>query len=97
VGGTAFDTDSIIATYTFVTGHTGLQTFGSLQIDVTSLALVNGDELVLSRSSDNLLLTFTPVPEPVAMLALCGLVMGGVVARRKTRQKDSSDAITATV
>ncbi len=87
VGGTTYNSNADIASYTFTTGDTGLRAFGALQFDVTGLGLTQGDQLVLSRSGNNLVLNFSPVPEPASMLALCGLVVGGVVGVRKLRRK----------
>lgn len=86
VGGTAYDSDATIASYTHA-GGSGLQAFGSLQLDVTGLSLTDGDQLILNRSGNSLVLVFTPVPEPASLLAVCGLVVGGVVAVRKLRRR----------
>ena len=75
VAGITYDTNVTIATYTHAAG-TGLQTFGGLQIDLTAISLSSGDQVTLSRSGDNLVLNFTPVPEPTLMLGLAAGLLG---------------------
>jgi hypothetical protein len=61
---------------------------GAVTIDVSELpTLVTGDRLELRRSGNNLVLTFSPVPEPSLLLAVCGLVVGGVAAARRLKRK----------
>ncbi len=86
VGGTTIDNDGVIATYTHADGNNGLQTFGSLQLDITGLSLTAGDVFTLRRTG-NTLVFVTPVPEPAFLLAVCGLAVGGVVGVRKLRRK----------
>lgn len=95
VGGTAYDVAGNIATYTHQTGNTGLQSFGALQLDVTDLGLVQGDQVVLARTGSNqLVLNFSPVPEPASLLAVCGLAVAGLMTVRKLRRKGQSAAVT---
>jgi fibronectin-binding autotransporter adhesin len=57
-------------------------------IDVSQLpTLAAGDRLELRRTGNNLVLTFSPVPEPATLLAACGLVVGGVAAARRRRKR----------
>lgn len=60
---------------------------GPIVIDVSGLpTLLVDSKLTLTRSGDNLILNFSPVPEPASLLAVCGLVIGGVVAVRRMRR-----------
>ena len=96
VGGTTYDADTTaapIGTYTAQAGDTGLKSLGALQIDVTNLGFGGGEQLVLNRNGSNqLVLSFTPVPEPASLLAACGLAVGGFVAVRKLRRKAHGSA-----
>lgn len=94
VGGTTYNSDATIATYTHAGGNTGLQAFGALQLDVTGLSLSAGDVIQLRRNASNQLVFITPVPEPAFMLVACGLVVGGVVGVRKLRRKAKPAAVT---
>lgn len=68
---------------------------GPISLDVSSLpTLNNGDSLTLQRSGNNLVLNFSPVPEPGAILLVCGLVVGGFVAVRKLRRKGKPADVT---
>jgi autotransporter-associated beta strand protein len=87
VGGTTYNGNADIASYTHVTGNTGLQAFGSLQLDLAGLSLSQGDAFALRRTGNTLVLAFTPVPEPAFMLAACALAAGGVAAVRRLRRK----------
>ncbi len=95
VNGANVNAGDEIATYTYATGDTGLKPFGVLQLDVTGLNMSAGEKLVLSRDNTNqLVLSFTPVPEPGLMLVVCGLAVGGVVAVRKLRRKAMPAEVT---
>jgi hypothetical protein len=73
----------LLGSYVQGTGATG-----AVEIDVSELpTLTAGDRLELRRSGNNLVLNFSPVPEPGLLLAACGLVVGGVVGVRKLRRK----------
>jgi autotransporter-associated beta strand protein len=58
---------------------------GPVQIDVTDLpSLAVGDQLILSRTGNNLVLTFVPVPEPALLFGLAAGLMGvGAAVRKK--------------
>jgi fibronectin-binding autotransporter adhesin len=66
--------------YTQGTGNTG-----PVNIDVSSLpTLGTGDQLILTRTGNNLVLEFIPVPEPTTMLGLAvGLIGLGAAVRKK--------------
>ena len=70
----------VFGTYTQGSGNTG-----PVQIDVTGLpALAAGDQLKLSRSVNNLVLAFVPVPEPALLFGIAAGIMGlGAVVRKK--------------
>ena len=96
VNGTAIETDTEIGSYSFVDGHTGSRDLGTsgIKINIDGLSLTQGDKFTLSRSGNNLVLNFSPVPEPASMLAVCGLVVGGFVAVRKLRRKGKPADVT---
>jgi fibronectin-binding autotransporter adhesin len=58
---------------------------GPVQIDVTGLpALAAGDQLILSRSTNSLILTFVTVPEPALLFGLAAGLLGvGAAVRKK--------------
>ncbi len=60
---------------------------GAVVIDTSALnfALTSGDTFALSRTGNNLVLQFTPVPEPATVLAVgaAGLAVVGWVRRRR--------------
>lgn len=56
---------------------------GTVTIDPSAYGLTTGDTFVLSRSVDAVTLTYTPVPEPAAVLALAAVVFGIGAARRR--------------
>ena len=66
--------------YDITNGNTG-----PVQIDVSSLpALGAGTGLVLTRSGNNLVLSFVPVPEPALLFSLAAGVLGvGALVRKK--------------
>jgi len=67
----------------------GTGPLGAVTIDVANLGVTlnTGDQFVLSRSGDALVLNFTPVPEPATVLALSAGIVGvvGLVRRRRNR------------
>lgn len=76
----------------------GTPNSGPIQIDVTGLpTLLDDSKLTLMRNGNNLVLSFSPVPEPASLLAVCGLVIGGVVAVRKLRRKATPTDVTSAV
>lgn len=89
VNGTAIDTDAEIGVFEYASGG-GVQNFGTsgLKIDLTGLSLTEGDKFTLRRSGDNLVLNFSPVPEPAAMLGVSVAVLaaGGIIRRRLAKK-----------
>jgi autotransporter-associated beta strand protein len=70
---------------TFVsTGGNGGTASGAVTIDLTGFALASGDQLTLQRTGNNLVLNFTPVPEPTMVLGVG--VLGLVILRRIGRR-----------
>ncbi len=67
----------------------GAGTSGAIFIDTSSLAfsLTTGDELTVQRSGSNLVLNFTPVPEPATILAFIALGGGAATLYRRWRRK----------
>ena len=57
---------------------------GNITIDASSLSLSTGNTLELSRSGNNLVVSFTAIPEPATMMAVGAGVLGlGAFLRRK--------------
>jgi fibronectin-binding autotransporter adhesin len=68
---------------------------GPIAINVNGLPpLLDDSKFTLRRSGNNLVLNFTPVPEPAFLLAVCGLAVGGVVGLRKVRRKAKPADVT---
>ena len=63
----------------------GSGNIGPVNIDVTALpAFATGDQLTLSRTGNNLVLVFVPVPEPALLFGIAAGIMGlGAVVRKK--------------
>jgi len=59
--------------------------YGGLNVNL--IGFTGGEQFTLRRTTDSISLVFSPVPEPASLLAVCGLVVGGVVAVRKLRRK----------
>jgi autotransporter-associated beta strand protein len=85
--GTTLQLDGINSADGFVYGRYDITNgyTGPVQIDVSALpALGSGTGVVLSRSGNNLVLTFVPVPEPALLFSLAAGVLGvGSVVRKK--------------
>jgi autotransporter-associated beta strand protein len=92
-GGTAVNDGQTIATFTSTGGNDGNVAVdpafagSSLNFNLSGFNLASGDQLVLRRTGSNLVLTFSPVPEPAALLAACGLAACGAVAVRRWRTR----------
>lgn len=84
---------SILGEYVVGTGDVNSR---AVKIDLSTFgqSLNDGDRFVLQRTGNNLVLNFSPVPEPASMLAVCGLVVGGFVAVRKLRRKGKPADVT---
>lgn len=89
---TATTDGQILGEYTY---GAGTPNSGPIQLDVAGLpTLLDDSKLTLMRSGNNLVLSFSPVPEPASLLTVCGLVIGGVVAVRKLRRKVARADVT---
>jgi autotransporter-associated beta strand protein len=85
--GTTLQLDSVgvVNGFVFGTYTQGLGNTGPVQIDVALLpALATGDQLILTRSGNSLLLTFTNVPEPTMLFGVAAAltVVGAVIRKR---------------
>lgn len=87
----ASPTDDVFGVYTV--GATTPNS-GPVNLDVSGLTLANGDKLTLKRSGSDLVLVFTPVPEPASLLAVCGLAAGGFALVRRWRRKGTPVDVT---
>ncbi len=88
-GGTVAD-GQILGEYTVGAGSPNA---GPIALDVSGLpTLLNDSKLTLRRSGNDVVLSFTPVPEPAFLLAVCGLAVGGVVGVRTLRRKKGQPA-----
>ena len=88
--GGAVSDGQILGEYTVGAGSPNA---GPIALDVSGLpTLLNDSKLTLRRSGNNVVLNFTPVPEPAFLLAVCGLAVGGVVGLRKLRRKKDQPA-----
>jgi hypothetical protein len=76
---------------------------GTADFLATDITLLSGSgvwtfqDATLARSGSNLVLSFTPVPEPASILAVCGLVVGVVAGVRKLRRKSTPADLTPAV
>jgi autotransporter-associated beta strand protein len=76
--------DTDITIYQEGVGQTNVN--GSVNLTVTGLGLMAGDTLTLRRDAGgDLVVVFTPVPEPGTILAVCGLAVAGGAAWRRWR------------
>jgi hypothetical protein len=57
-----------------------------------STTLATNDMFRLFRSGDNLVLSFSPVPEPSSILTICALGLGAVQWRRRRRGAEHTAA-----
>ena len=89
VDGTTVGDGNPLGTYVHGTGATG-----AVVIDTSGFTLATGDNFTLARSGNNLVLTFSPVPEPALVLTVgaAGLAAAGWLRRRKTRAAEPTTA-----
>jgi autotransporter-associated beta strand protein len=68
----------------------GVGPAGTVTIDPTGFALTAGDAFILRRSGDDVVLLFSPVPEPATVLGLAAVGWGvaTLVRRRRGRAAD---------
>jgi autotransporter-associated beta strand protein len=88
-GSTAVGNDTTITTFTSTggVGGTNVNGVGDVDLFLTGFNLSSGDRLLLRRDSfGDLVLVFTPVPEPGGVLAVCGLVAAGGLAWRRWKK-----------
>lgn len=87
VNGSEVTADSTISTFTFTTPTSGSST-GPVTLTASGFSLSAGDKLLLRRSAGgDLVVVFTPLPEPGGILAVCGLIAAGGLAWRKWRKR----------
>ncbi len=88
VNGADVAADTTITTFTSTGGIGGTNTNGVGDIDLvlSGFSLSNGDRFILRRNTaGDLVLSFTPVPEPAGVLLLCGLAGVAAVGWRRWR------------
>lgn len=82
--------DTTITTFTSSGGSAGtsVNNTGQVTIALSGFSLTAGDRLTLRRNSlGDLVIVFTPVPEPGGLLVACGLVAAGGLAWRRWRTR----------
>ena len=68
---------------------------GTVVINPSGFTLTTGDTFTLSRTGDAVVLTFTPVPEPVTVLGLAAGALGlGGLVRRQLRKGNPAETAT---
>jgi hypothetical protein len=77
-------TDHTTRTYTIATASGGV-TLGTYTINPTGFAA--GDQFALSVSGNNLVLSYTPVPEPMATLGIFAVGLGTIYGLRRYRRR----------
>lgn len=88
IDGTNVAANSTIAVFTSSGGNNGTDNNANLNFSLSGFNLNSGDKLSLRRdSAGDLVLVFTPVPEPAGLLAVVGLATGGGLAWRRWRGK----------
>lgn len=84
----AADSDITVFTSTGGNGGTNSHTNGSVDLSLSGFSFTSGDKLTLRRdAAGDLVVVFTPVPEPAGLLAVVGLAAGGGLAWRRWRAK----------
>lgn len=61
-------------------------------LDTSAFSGLDTTRLSVSQVGNSLVLTFTPVPEPASLLAVCGAVTAGGLLWRRLRRKPAADA-----
>ncbi len=90
VEGANVTADTTITTFTSTGGNAGNNVNGVGDVDfvLSGFSLTSGDRFTLRRSvTGDLVLTFTPVPEPAGILLLCGLATAGGLAWRRWKTR----------
>lgn len=88
VNGSDVNPNTTITTFTSTGGNGGTNSNGVGDVDfvLSGFSLTSGDRFVLQRNSvGDLVLSFTPVPEPAGVLLLCGLAGAAAVGWRRWR------------
>ena len=78
----------LVGSYRHGTGNSGAVNF-----DVSGLTLNNDDIFLVNRNGNNLVLSFTPVPEPVSILT--GIALGGGLLGYARRRFKRTVAVSA--
>jgi hypothetical protein len=90
LNGVNTNSDTSITTFTSSGGSAGtnVNNTGQVTIALSGFSLTAGDRLTLRRNAlGDLVIVFTPVPEPGGILVACGLVAAGGLAWRKWRTR----------
>lgn len=83
VGGTPTTNNQVLGMFVQGTGASG-----DVTIITSGFTLATGDTFILRRTGDAVVLSFTPVPEPVTVLGISTSVLGlWAVARRRGKQR----------
>jgi autotransporter-associated beta strand protein len=86
-GGTPTNIDITVFTSTGGNAGTVTNPNGSVNLTLTGFNLTAGDKFTLRRdAAGDLVVVFTPVPEPATLLVVCGLVAGGGAAWRRWKR-----------
>lgn len=84
LNGTDVAADTDLNVFTSTGGSNGTNSNGNLTISLSGINLAAGDRFTLRRDSfGDLVLVFTPVPEPAGILVICGLISAGGLAWRR--------------
>ena len=86
IDGLATANNAILGTYIQGTGASG-----PVVIQPSGMSLDTGEEFILVRNGDALVLQFSPVPEPATVLALSTATLGiGAFVRRRRSSRQVS-------
>lgn len=90
LNGVNLNSDTTITTFTSTGGINGtnVNNTGQVNIALSGFNLTAGDKFTLRRSNTgDLVVVFTPLPEPGGILLVCGLVAASGLAWRKWRKR----------
>lgn len=95
VNGSGVGINTTISTFTFTSSTAGSST-GAVVINANGFNLTAGDRLLLRRDGNgDLVLSFTPVPEPAGVLLVVGLASAGGLAWRRWRKRTTEATLAA--